>query len=785
MQRFFLNMCRLLGCLVALATANGSTATMEIAVRGKPADVVVLLAAPVSPSQAYAAQELTNSVAKMTDVLLPVRTSLDEAVNGRVIWVEHGESALGDDGFGLKCSEDGLHIVGGRRGVLYGVYEVLQRFGGVDWFASWHEVVPRLDVFAVPADLHDEQRPAFDYRELHWFDAFNGDFAARMRINGDSQRLSNRHGGPQRCFGGGLGLCHTFRLLVPPDEFFDAHPEYFSLVGGKRKKDHSQLCLTNPEVFSIVVDRVKAAIRRDPEARYFGVSQNDWKNYCECPGCAKVDAEEGSHSGSVVRFVNAVAAEVEKEFPGRIIETLAYHYTRHPPRRTRLRGNVMPCLCTYECDFSRPLATSPYPENVKFVQDLNGWAEKTDRLFIWDYAVNFKHYAHAFPNFGAMQENLKLFRSKGVVGIFSLGDYQGRHADLAELKTWMLAKWMWNPDLPAKPLLDRFFVGYYGKAAPFAEAYFRLQHEFEGKWVGDNPQRALTVAEPVTARSQPDSFLEQSLELWRQAERAVEGESPVYAYNVRMGAFPSVYTQFERNDRMLWVTRHPEKFGGGPEKIAACARWLLKRMDEAGNIRIAEGSGKGNQRFRERLIRRATADAMTAADRAKMSAYDAFESDVSHCRKMVDPLSEYGRSIRLPCDHFSWSTKFPLNRVAYDGDSCYKVRLRLKVDVRPGAPPDAEVFWAGVHDPSRRKSLGAMTLKAKECAKGWEWHEVCRLTPNDESFLWIAPGRFDRASHPENPAHSGVSVDAVEFTRLPQEFRRTEPSIFNQCQSRP
>ena len=46
----------------------------------------------------------------------------------------------------------------------------------------------------------------------------------------------------------------------------------------------------------------------------------------------------------------------------------------------------------------------------------------------------------------------------------------GRHAGFAELKAWLLLKWMWNPELPAQPLIADFFNGYYGKGAPLERA---------------------------------------------------------------------------------------------------------------------------------------------------------------------------------------------------------------------------------------------------------------------------------------------------------------------------
>lgn len=61
-----------------------------------------------------------------------------------------------------------MYVFGGRRGVLYGVYELLEKFGGCRWYASWHTVVPKREAFSVPGDLNDAQKPAFPHREPHW-----------------------------------------------------------------------------------------------------------------------------------------------------------------------------------------------------------------------------------------------------------------------------------------------------------------------------------------------------------------------------------------------------------------------------------------------------------------------------------------------------------------------------------------------------------------------------------------------------------------------------------------
>jgi len=53
---------------------------------------------------------------------------------------------------------------------------------------------------------------------------------------------------------------HSFRDLVPAEEYFDAHPEYFSEIEGRRVPD-KQICLTNPDILAIAKAKLKEWIR--------------------------------------------------------------------------------------------------------------------------------------------------------------------------------------------------------------------------------------------------------------------------------------------------------------------------------------------------------------------------------------------------------------------------------------------------------------------------------------------------------------------------------------------
>lgn len=470
-----------------------------------------------APSLDYAASEMARHI-NMLSGERAVLSPCGERPHGRGCISLRLDLSMPEEDFALCANGGSLLVQGGTRGVLYGVYEALERFCKIEFLSPSFTCVPPDGRLSLPAAYREEFSPAFELRYPHWSGAINdGDFAARLKLNNPS--LCERHGNPAPFFDGVLGSCHTFRKLIPPEEYFAEHPEYFSMVDGRRIRENTQLCLSNPDVLAIVTEKVLKRIEANPRAKYFGVSQNDWQGYCTCEKCAGIDAEEESHAGTLIRFVNKVAEEVEKRHPDKVVETLAYQYTRKPPRFARVRRNVMPCLCSIECDFSLPLDESPSEENIAFIRDLKGWAKQTDKLYLWDYTTDFAHYFHPFPNVFSLQGNIRLFRDNNVKSLFEQGCSQGEHADFAELKTWLLAKLMWNPDSSMEELLERFFGAFYGKASGIARKYFDMLH--------GTRKGPLSIYESSYSALLPDSFLEEAAKLWERACLLVKDDKTV------------------------------------------------------------------------------------------------------------------------------------------------------------------------------------------------------------------------------------------------------------------
>ena len=103
-------------------------------------------------------------------------------------------------------------------------------------------------------------------------------------------------------------------------------------------------------------------------------------------GHGNVVEEGGTDMANTLTLVNAVAENIEKDYPRVTIDTLAYLDTIGVPKTIRPRKNVAIRLCNdsvgaWTTPFKpRAIARSP--------SSLQAWSAVCNRLYIWDYNVN-------------------------------------------------------------------------------------------------------------------------------------------------------------------------------------------------------------------------------------------------------------------------------------------------------------------------------------------------------------------------------------------------------------
>ena len=168
-------------------------------------------------------------------------------------------------------------------------------------------------------------------------------------------------------------------------------------------------------------------------------------------------------------------------------------------------------LCSIECNFREPL---DHPSNAAFADDLRCWSKLCQRLYVWDYTTDFAHYVQPHPNWFTLDANLRFFHANGVRGVFEQGAYQSPGSEMAELRAWVLAQLLWNPQQDDRALVHEFIQGYYGpEAAPHLRLYLDLMHEASK---GHN----LTCYSGTDAPHLRCKPLAEGEKLWQQAEVA-------------------------------------------------------------------------------------------------------------------------------------------------------------------------------------------------------------------------------------------------------------------------
>ena len=372
------------------------------------------------------------------------------------------DSSLEMDSFKIEANlkdEASMTIVGGNeRGVLYGVYRFLEKYAGYRFFTPTLETKTD-DPIIIPHGTLMDYVPPFSNRRLTWAVAgTSADWCVKLGINGCDTLLDERHGGAYLDYGG--DFVHTIGALsgtTYPYPVYATNP-----------------CLTDPEIYNTVLTNVRNALAANPNINIISISQSDYEEYCHCPNCQKIDEEEGSPAGSWIRFLNAIAEELEDEYPDVIIDTLAYKYTQTPPKLTKPHKNICIRLCSIKCCFTHSLDNPECEEGKKFHDDIVGWGQICDNIHVWDYTTNFHYYISTFANLFTIRENMQFFVENNVVSMFPQGNSQGISGEFAELRCYLLAQLMWNPYMSEEEYnrhMNEFLAAYYGEGWESVRAF--------------------------------------------------------------------------------------------------------------------------------------------------------------------------------------------------------------------------------------------------------------------------------------------------------------------------
>lgn len=410
-----------------------------------------------------------------------VVTDSDAACNIFLI----GKPATGSDPDGSYCIEgnpDNIEITGfGQNGIAYAAYGFLRECAGYHMYAVDTGMQTECAELILPETISFDYKPVFEYTDTDWPAPSNPEYANANCVNGRLFRTYvDEPGGSSGYIS---NFCHTLSTeFCSSEKYFAEDPELFALHDGQRTPN--QLCLTNEKTYQIVLGEVMDLLKEkhDPDAslQIISLTQHDNYDYCQCPECAKIDAENGSQSGSILTFVNRIAKEVKKAgYDNVAIDTFAYQYSRKAPSKVVPDDNVIIRLCTIECCFAHALSDASCSQNIALKEDLEAWNRICNNIYIWDYTTDYTNYCGIFPDFAVLQDNIQFFLEHGVRGIFEEGDAQPEDSKVGfgRLRAYLISRLLRDPYCDYEAEMDGFVNAYYGKGGQKIKEFINKMDE--------------------------------------------------------------------------------------------------------------------------------------------------------------------------------------------------------------------------------------------------------------------------------------------------------------------
>ncbi|MCB0602837.1 MAG: DUF4838 domain-containing protein [Saprospiraceae bacterium] len=554
-------------------SVQSAAKSVTLVANGKSEYVIIIPQDPTSVEQSTA-EDLKSIIGKMANVQIPVFTDGD-APKAREIsigntnrWKSKSDQ-LTAQGYELRTEGQRILLRGGSEvGLRYGYQDLIEMLGARRYVANT-TIFKNGTELTFPG-MDKIYNPPFIYRQLDYAGAESTFFSDWYKLdNSKVNELWGMHGA-------------TLEKLLPATSYFAQHPEWYAEVNGKRI-NNGGLCLSNSDVEKQVRDLLALRIQANPGAIYWSVSPDPAHGMCTCAACSRINEEEGSPAGTLIRFLN----QLSPDFTGRQLVAEMSGMYRHAPK-TKPAGNVLIVLPADDLDHAHPIATADV--NAGFRNDLQAWLQLTNQIMVRDYLVQSSNYISPFPNLRAIQSDFQYFRDQGVKQIVAQGDPEPG-GELAELRQFVTARLLWNPDLQVDSMIQEFCSFYYGAAGPFVYRYVELLHN-----------QLEASGRPLTSRGSPvegmdtylrPEYMDQYNYFFNQAEPLISND-PQLRDRLQRDRLPLVYVSLElakaygteKRGFYLNVNKKWIKVEGlldlANNFVVECDRLGIKHLNEAG-----------------------------------------------------------------------------------------------------------------------------------------------------------------------------------------------------------
>ncbi len=361
--------------LFVALTATADTGRLDLVRDGR---AVATIVTPADPPQwtATAANWLQQYARKVSGAELSI-ASENQSPTGTLISIGHTKLAqqagvdldgLKWDGCRLVVKDKVLYLIGldnagtkthdwvGARGTCRAVIKLLEDHCGIRWFlpGPQGEQVPQIGNISVPADLDVRFQPDFVYSD-------GRSVYDENILNEPGRTLAAQANNYRKAVKASPGG-HTYYGAISQQTYGKEHPEYYALIGGKRRNADwtpqspygHHLCSTNPDVKRLLIEYVRK--RFDQGLDWQSLGQEDGYLRCQCDNCEKLDQYRDAPTGvrwevfqnSTLRDApperlfmlhKAVIDEVHKTHPDKMMMLMCYAPTAWPSKKIDYFGD--------------------------------------------------------------------------------------------------------------------------------------------------------------------------------------------------------------------------------------------------------------------------------------------------------------------------------------------------------------------------------------------------------------------------------------------------------------
>jgi hypothetical protein len=472
----------------ALAMTAGASYALDLVKDGRPLAGIWFEAAPTNATgltDQMAAEELAGVVQRMSGAALTLHAvppGTKPAIRTPAIVLGQLAALQGlpvklasraKDGFRI-AEKNGILAIAGEssQGVYHGVYDLLETWG-CGWYVPGEvgEVIPRQATLAV-AGGYDHAEVSDSINRRLWYGG-----AGNRATGGERALIPWRHRNKGYIECGSWN--HAWGGLVP-QELFETQPELFGIKRGQRNK--GQLCTSNQETVRIAAETLQKKMAANPEQTVFAAGPNDGGGLCECEACAKMHTPgyqeyttgKPCYSDAIFKFASDIADITAKRFPDKDLGILVYsEYSRPLKQIARLNPRVFPMMAPIRrCRIHGP-GNPVCPSSQIFKDEIFAWAQVSGgKLGFYPYNYNLADSLLPFTKFNYYKRliaTVKEAQIKELAWIPESMDSWTTHAP----HLYLCIRMLWNTDIDVDAELDRFFKGFYGRAAEPMRDYWR------------------------------------------------------------------------------------------------------------------------------------------------------------------------------------------------------------------------------------------------------------------------------------------------------------------------